>query len=560
MANKELKERGRPCAMSKEKEMELVKLCVDKYNQGNPFTISSLQTYINLTYELNISYSFVRHFLLSHRDKLKKRLAKPIEVKRKEVKQSLGKEYVTELQKVFYNVEPQLVFCMDETGIQEYVDAKKKKVICPKEVDDGNVTYNVIRDGNLVSLIGCIPLVGPSVVPMLIIKTATVQSIIFGDLLDGVDVVIKNSSKGYCTSQIFLEWLNICFIPHINRLKDEPNKKTVLIADGFRAHSGAEALHVMEQNKICIIFIPPHSSHLFSPLDLVTFSNLKNNLRKLRSLFPSRQQAHILTGIVKSYQSCTIPIINRAAFRRAGIICKNEDNKQIVSVDLFRMAQHIERMLKDEDVSQECTENEDPNKEIVEKKEENEGKKEDEKEERKEEEKKNEKEDEKEERKEEEKKHEKEDEIKYWKGWIDDHPSYVVEMLMKKRDKIKKRVEDLARIDKRKYLSKKEKDKDSSPEDDENECIFSMKRKKKGDPADRKPKRSITKRCKKSDSDSESAEDIKQFRRTRSVKTQKRIDMYFYEDSFADSSTFQDSTTTENSEDSSIEYSTSSFG
>ncbi|KAH7828605.1 uncharacterized protein MONOS_13724 [Monocercomonoides exilis] len=70
------------------------------------------------------------------------------------------------------------------------------KVICPKEVDDKNVSYTVVRDGKLVSLIGCIPLIGPSVVPMLIIKTATVQSIIFGDLLDGVDVVIKNSSKG----------------------------------------------------------------------------------------------------------------------------------------------------------------------------------------------------------------------------------------------------------------------------------------------------------------------------------------------------------------------------
>ncbi|KAH7821021.1 uncharacterized protein MONOS_17782 [Monocercomonoides exilis] len=87
---------------------------------------------------------------------------------------------------------------MDETGIQEYVDAKKKKVICPKEVDDKNVTYTVVRDGKLVTLIGCIPLIGPSVVPMLIIKTATVQSLIFGDLIDGVDVVIKNSSKGYC--------------------------------------------------------------------------------------------------------------------------------------------------------------------------------------------------------------------------------------------------------------------------------------------------------------------------------------------------------------------------
>ena len=85
----------------------------------------------------------------------------------------------------------------------------------------------------------------------------------------------RKTEKGYLTPNAMSKWTETVFAQHLrevrHRLWDE-NAKIVIKMDNFPGDSNAEVLKALENiGNIVVVWLPPHSSHLFKPLHLLLF-------------------------------------------------------------------------------------------------------------------------------------------------------------------------------------------------------------------------------------------------------------------------------------------------
>ena len=105
--------------------------------------------------------------------------------------------------------------------------------------------------------------------------------------------------------------------------------------DGAYAHEAAEALKLLEQANIEVIWLLPHTSHLTQPLDLVIFFAWKS-VRKTTSVphhiqkKESRRMIQNLEGLYKA----TSPMNVIQAFRKAGFSINRTEAKPKIAFDL----------------------------------------------------------------------------------------------------------------------------------------------------------------------------------------------------------------------------------
>lgn len=81
------------------------------------------------------------------------------------------------------------------------------------------------------------------------------------------------TDSGYMTTDLFLRWLEI-FIANI-----PPIRPVLLIMDGHLSHVSVGVIEVAKQNRIEMLILPPHTTHIFQPLDVSVFKPLKDNFR-----------------------------------------------------------------------------------------------------------------------------------------------------------------------------------------------------------------------------------------------------------------------------------------
>lgn len=71
------------------------------------------------------------------------------------------------------------------------------------------------------------------------------------------------SSSGWMETDQFYEWFKAMFVPRVESL---PGHK-MLIFDGHASHVNLKVVQLALEKNICIICLPPHSSHCLQPLD-----------------------------------------------------------------------------------------------------------------------------------------------------------------------------------------------------------------------------------------------------------------------------------------------------
>ena len=95
--------------------------------------------------------------------------------------------------------------------------------------------------------------------------------------------MFMHSDSGYMNQELFLEWLEKVFVVAVKARRadlDLPeNKQAFLIMDNCPAHTDREVEAVLGRHHIKPVFIPPHGSHIFQPLDRVCFASFKAHLR-----------------------------------------------------------------------------------------------------------------------------------------------------------------------------------------------------------------------------------------------------------------------------------------
>jgi hypothetical protein len=221
-----------------------------------------------------IGEQWVQRFLRRHPELASVRPRGIDAVRIKDTSPERLKKWFDDLEKVLaeYNIKPENIYNMDESGF------------AIGEKEPGRVVINAnIRQQfqakpgrqEWVSVLECICADGSVVPPLVIFKAERVSTHWIPANILGRWRVDCNS-KGWTSNEHGLLWLVKCFDPET---RDKAGGEyRLLICDGHDSHITAEFIAHCIDNKILLMILPPHSSHLTQPLDVGVFGPLKKKM------------------------------------------------------------------------------------------------------------------------------------------------------------------------------------------------------------------------------------------------------------------------------------------
>ena len=80
------------------------------------------------------------------------------------------------------------------------------------------------------------------------------------------------SENGWLTSDIFLDFFKHHFLTNVTE------RPAILLYDGHATHITAGIIKIARESNLHLSVLPPHSSHMFQPLDVAVFSPFKQQL------------------------------------------------------------------------------------------------------------------------------------------------------------------------------------------------------------------------------------------------------------------------------------------
>jgi hypothetical protein len=328
-----------------QKETEFVAEVKTRYSSGSPFTPSTFVRWVREITGIVVTEGYVTSFLERQFGEIQKGLASPLEAKRYTVEQEYVDAYVHELFDLVQNMPCCLLFNADESGIDDFVDAKKKHVLAPASVPASQLAYSVARKANHVTLLPLINFGQGGFCPYLITRRRTTDADVYSHgLRKDVELRLEYSEKGYMTIPLFLLWAREIFFPAVAKVRAENNTGkawAVLLLDGFRGHTGTELLAEMHANGVHVVYFPPHSTHALQPEDLTTFAGLKKLLRSYNAESDLGTQATLIHRIVHVCQDSTTMHKNIAAFERAGFEIDSSGPLPCVRINVPKLKEQI---------------------------------------------------------------------------------------------------------------------------------------------------------------------------------------------------------------------------
>ena len=85
--------------------------------------------------------------------------------------------------------------------------------------------------------------------------------------------VYSTSPSGWMETENFLCWFNEVFLANTRHL----NGNRLLFLDGHVSHMSIELIQCAIENKVTILSIPAHTSHVLQPLDVGVFKEVKSH-------------------------------------------------------------------------------------------------------------------------------------------------------------------------------------------------------------------------------------------------------------------------------------------
>jgi hypothetical protein len=181
-----------------------------------------------------------------------------------------------------------------------------------------------------------ISMAGDVLMSLLLIHWKTVDDAVWEDgWRDGQDFLIPSNDTSYVTRPIFKESIRDV-LKYFNTARETmhlENFAGVLLCDNCSLHIDEEVMAMLARENIRLITFPPHTSHLFQPLDLGIFAAFKREKRKIHVTHPEGPQAWQIAKLMKALEHATDSSNNRAAFKRAGL----RINPQVLIVGIFHI-------------------------------------------------------------------------------------------------------------------------------------------------------------------------------------------------------------------------------
>ena len=333
---KDLQRPGRPYVLSKEEVADIA----DKLSKmgSNYPTLTDIANYIYDKFHKIPSkttiYNIIHRDLINHFKLVK---AHPKEENRMDVTLDEIKKFYKDLAKELEGVPVGFVFNLDETGEDEFVDAKDQYIVVPK---DSNMDSYPINRGRRITLLHCISTDGTSCKPLIVLPRKTIDNEIYDELAPH-SILFRHQISGFCTAELFMEWFVLNFMPYLiyKRVDCHYDGKAVIIMDGFKGHTAAmDPLDkYLKKLNIKIVYFPAHSSDQLQPLDLLGFNIQKNKSKQLLNNFHYSNQTNQILAIVYGLDYIRSTHIVIEAWKMMGIFherISNLDTVQYHKVDM----------------------------------------------------------------------------------------------------------------------------------------------------------------------------------------------------------------------------------
>ena len=170
-------------------------------------------------------------------------------------------------------------------------------------------------------MVECICADGSVVPPLVIFKAKNVLSHWIPDSINGIWAVNCNT-KGWTSNEHGLDWLERCFNP--KTYDKAAGEYRLLICDGHDSHITAEFIAYCIDNRILLMILPPHSSHLTQPLDVGVFGPLKKHMATeieplMRTGVARIQKLECLTAFIAAHEKALSSKNILSGFRGTGI-------------------------------------------------------------------------------------------------------------------------------------------------------------------------------------------------------------------------------------------------
>ena len=138
------------------------------------------------------------------------------------------------------------------------------------------------------------------------------------------------SDNGYMDTELFHGFISKLFIPYTNQIAGPK----LLILDGHGSHLNIDVINLCRESNIHLYCLPPHTTHIFQPLDVVIFRPVKAHFNKitqnlkLATLGSSNPINCCKTNFTRIFrepwESITVALI-RKGFEKCGISPLNRD-------------------------------------------------------------------------------------------------------------------------------------------------------------------------------------------------------------------------------------------
>ena len=225
------------------------------------------------------------------------------------------------------------IWNMDETGVALGV-CTNTQVLASSTKKKAYVQSPENREW--VSIVETVSATGRKLQALVIFKGLHLQTTWFPS--QGVpDWQYTTSENGWTSNQIGLEWLQRVFLPNTSPSAD---RWRLLLLDGHGSHTPIDFMITCKVNKVYLLYLPPHASHVLQPLDLAPFSVLKSRYRaEIRALSALDDAAPIkkerfVTSYNKARDEGLSERVIRAGWKAAGLAPYNP-NKVLQSSQIL---------------------------------------------------------------------------------------------------------------------------------------------------------------------------------------------------------------------------------
>ena len=321
--NSERKNYARKTKLTSDQIEFIIKWIESRYREKNPVSIRDMRIEIFEKFNIAVSKNWFRYLFIKYPNSVMIGIAHPQDEKRLNVSKTTAKKHISNLLNYVNNIPTELILNLDEASSSDWQDKRSKKVIVPYGLSNERIEYAVERCSKKITICATISMAGDVLPPLIISHRKTIdEEILNSGWRSGQDYIYYYNEKSFMTKAIFQDYIIHTIIQYIDRTRESMKLKdypAVLLSDNCPSHRCEEIYKELANHNIRLITFPPHTTNLFQPLDLVTFSSFKLEKAMVNSKYKKRSQSDMFYRNLVAMEKATTSSNNRSAFYRAGL-------------------------------------------------------------------------------------------------------------------------------------------------------------------------------------------------------------------------------------------------